>query len=356
VLVTGDKIEAIGSGVPLARSEAAMDVIDAGGGTIMPGLVDAHVHVSDWLLGKQEEAGSPQDSRMMPWVEAGFTTLRDLGTAPGLLPSVKATVDGLVAQGRASPVVWAGPIVTDVGGYPLPVPAYAAAAQEVESVEQARLIVTELADGGAQVIKMALEKGYYSDLGWPLIELETARAIVEAAHSRGLRVSAHVTSVDELTLALDAGVDDLAHAPLERIPEEVMVRMADQGVGMTTTATVWGGPGAPASAAENAVRYAALGGVVAIGTDFGCCDQTPGVEPFLEEALFLARSGMEPGEIILAATRNGAMLAGRGDQTGTIEAGKQADIIVVPGNPLEDLRALRSPALVMVKGEVVSRR
>jgi imidazolonepropionase-like amidohydrolase len=253
-------------------------------------------------------------------------------------------------------VVWAGPLVTAVGGYPFPVPRYASVGEDVASVDEARQLVTSLADGGAGVIKLGLEQGYYANLGWPLLSLDVVRAITETAHARGLRVTAHVTSVDEVRLALDGGVDDLAHAPLEPIPDEMMREMLNRRTSMATTATVWGVASASAQAAANAKRYADAGGIVSIGTDYGCCGQAAGLPPYLQEMEFLRGAGMTPMQLLVAATRSGAIMANVEQQVGTLEVGKIADIIVVNGDPLSDLQALNNVSVVVQGGAVAVNR
>jgi imidazolonepropionase-like amidohydrolase len=184
--------------------------------------------------------------------------------------------------------------------------------------------------------------------------LETVQAITARAHERGLIVTAHVTSIEEVRLAMDGGVDNLAHAPLQHIPDEMFLEMIERGFGMVTTATVWGQRNSVA--ASNAARYAAAGGIVNIGTDYGCCGQAPGVEPYLYEMYYLWQHGMTPMQLLVAATRNGAILANVGDRKGTIEPGKDADMIIVRGDPLADIYALRNIGAVVLGGIVVHER
>jgi imidazolonepropionase-like amidohydrolase len=236
------------------------------------------------------------------------------------------------------------------------VPRYASVGEDVESVDEARQVVTTLADGGARIIKLGLAKGYYADLGWALLSVDTVRAITETAHAQGLRVTAHVTSIDEVRLALDGGVDDLAHAPLEPIPDEMMREMLEKGIGMATTATVWGVASASAEAAANAKRYADAGGTVSIGTDYGCCGQAAGIPPYLQEMQFLRGAGLTTMQLLIAATRSGAIMANVSEEVGTLEVGKIADIIVVEGDPLADLQALNGVRVVIQGGAVVVNR
>lgn len=351
-LIAGGRIVSVGTGTPAVPPGTT--VIDAGGGTIMPGLIDTHVHVARGIFAG--EPGTIEPGALMPWLTAGMTTLRDIATPPGAFPEVKQAADAQTAAGQAPRVVWAGPLVTAVGGYPFPVARYASVGEDVGSADEARQLVTRLADGGARVIKLGLEQGYYGDDGWPLLSLEIVQAITETAHSRGMRVTAHVTSMDEVRLALDGGVDDLAHAPLEPIPEEILQEMLRKGTGMATTATVWGGPGASTQAAMNAKRYADAGGTVSIATDFGCCGQAAGLQPYLYEMEFLRASGMTPMQLVVAATRNGAILSGLGEELGTIEPGKIADIIVVNGDPLADIAVLSDVSAVVLEGRLVYER
>ena len=350
VMIADGRISAVGRGQPAIPQGAT--VVDARGGTIMPGLVDTHVHVARGVFAGGDPSGIDPGG-LIPWLNAGMTTLRDVATPPGAFPGVKQAADGQTAAHEAPRVVWAGPMVTAVGGYPFTVPRYALVGEDVASVEEARQVVTGLADGGAGIVKLGLEQGYYANQGWALLSLDVVRAITETAHARGLRVTAHVTSIDEVRLALDGGVDDLAHAPLEPIPEEIMQEMLMKGIGMATTATVWGVANASAQAAANAKRYADAGGVVSIGTDYGCCGQAAGLPPYLQEMEFLRGAGMTPMQLLVAATRNGAIMANVGREVGTLEAGKIADIIVVEGDPLADLQALNNVRVVIQGGVVV---
>jgi imidazolonepropionase-like amidohydrolase len=266
IVVVGDRISSVGQGQPEIPPGAT--VVDARGGTIMPGLIDTHVHVARGIFSGSE--GTIDPGGLMPWLEAGMTTLRDIATPPSAFPEVKQTADAQTAAHQAPRVVWAGPLVTAVGGYPFPVARYASVGEEVASPDEARQLLNALADDGARIVKLGLEQGYYANVGWPLLSLDVVQAITETAHARGMRVTAHVTSVDEVRLALDGGVDDLAHSPLEPIPDEMIREMLEKRMGMATTATVWGRSDVWSQAAANAKRYADAGGIVSIGTDYGC--------------------------------------------------------------------------------------
>ncbi len=122
VMVIGDHIVGIGAEDPSNISPGTR-VIDAQGGTIMPGMIDTHVHVARGIF--SGGAGSIDPGGLMPWLAAGMTTLRDVATPPGAFPDVKQVADGQAAAHEAPRVVWAGPMVTAAGGYPFTVPRYA---------------------------------------------------------------------------------------------------------------------------------------------------------------------------------------------------------------------------------------
>ncbi|HEY5625084.1 MAG TPA: amidohydrolase family protein [Dehalococcoidia bacterium] len=327
-------------------------IIDAEGRTVMPGLGDGHMHTtSTFIVNTGYLAADINEDAYVPFLSAGFTNLRDVGTPTVILRSVKEQTDIQTRFGNAPRITWSGPLITAPGGYPFTVDQYSAGGHEVRSAEEAVDLVDALEWGGARVVKLALEHGYFSDEGWPVLDLDTVRAISEAAHERGMRVTAHVTSLDEVRLALDGGVDDLAHTPLEPLTDELIAEMLERDMAMVTTATLWG---ARAVVAENAIRYAEAGGVVALGTDFGCCNQVPGGSAYLNEATFLASHGYPAADLVVAATRNAAIVSNAGDTTGTLEPGKLADIIVVDGKPDEKISALGNVDVVILGGQIVA--
>lgn len=349
VLVRDGRIEAIQTGaVP-----AGYETMNAAGKTVMPGLIDGHVHITRAVFRVTPDLATEiVADGMLPFLQQGFTTLRDVGTATVAYSSVSAIINGYSRANTAPDVVWAGPIITTVGGYPFTNPRYTASGQDILSPEEGAALVDQLADNGAGVIKIAIERGFYFDEGWPLLSPDEVGAITQRAHERGLLVTAHVTSAEEAQLALDGGVDNFAHTPLEALSGDVIAGMANNGRGSVTTATIWD----PASAvviADNARRLAEAGGSVSIGTDFGCCAQPIGIEPFLQEMVFLQGEGMTTTQLLVAATRGGAEVSNLGAETGTLEPGKRADIILVEGNPLADLFALRNVSTVVKRGHVI---
>jgi imidazolonepropionase-like amidohydrolase len=354
VLLKDGRIQSVGSGGGTIPEHSGYTEIDAAGRTIMPGLVDAHVHISRQVLQLQPDLSTNvSGDSLLPFLKAGFTKMRDVGTATLIFTSMNSLVSGFWRNNKAPDIAWAGPIITTVGGYPISGnPRYATVAQEIISAEEGVGLVDQLADHGARVVKLGIEKGYYSDEGWPLLSLEEISAMCDRAHARGLLVTAHVTSLDEVRLAIDGGVDDFAHTPLERMPDELIQEMVGKKRGIVTTAAIWE-PTHADTAADNAKRFANAGGRVAIGTDFGAGEQVAGIGDYLGEMQFLQSAGMTTKQLLTAATSGGAALANAGDETGTIVRDKQADVIIVDGDPWADLLALNHVSTVISGGRLV---
>ena len=353
VIVSDGRVDAAGCCASDIDIPDGYRIIDASGQTIMPGLIDGHVHVTQTFVNYDPStlSASTEEEALLPFLRDGFTMLRDVGTASVVLRAVNFRIQSMTARNLAPAVVWSGPLITAPGGYPLSVPRYSAGGQEVRSIEEAVWWVDEMADAGARAIKLGLDQGYFGDSGWPLLNLDTVRAITDRAHQHGLIVTAHVTSLDEVRLALDGGVDDLAHTPLEVLTDDLMQEMLDRGMTMVSTATIWGAN--QDVIADNVKRYTDAGGIVSIGTDYGCCNQPAGIEPYLREMEFLRLAGMMPMQLLVGATRNGALVSNVIDESGTIEPGKRGDIIIVDGDPLADLSVLRDVVVVLKYGHVV---
>jgi imidazolonepropionase-like amidohydrolase len=374
VVIQGERIVSVGEAVAFQIPEDAA-VVDAGGGTILPGVINSHTH------------GTHDPAVRRAFLTDGVTTVCNLGTALDRLPLFD---DASVAEGPAARGYWAGPIITAPGGYPGPV--YGSQfSYEVGSPAEARAAVTDLLDRGASMIKIALAPGDPRN-PWPVLDLARVQAIVDEAHARGVLVRAHVFEpylVEDIVLP--TGVDVIEHEPFPLLtPEEesrilgsnepltllfnvvapefemllerivahgtVMVPTLDQRVG-----TLFTNP--DRSLVEQIVvdvhleaarRFHALGGTLALGNDFG---GVPNVElgmPLLEMELFLA-AGLTQMEVIEASTRHAAVACGQGSSLGTLEPGKLADIIIVDGDPLTDLAAIDN-VVAVIKGGVLAHR
>jgi len=351
IAIQGQRIVQI-STVDALRYSPDTPVVDVHGATIMPGFINSHVHITGL-----------SDNDLRGWTRAGVTTIRDLA---GPLDTLTATRDRIqAANDPALPrLLVAGPIVTVKGGYPFAVKEQAlqVAALAVRNADDARAVVYTLADGGANLIKLAVSGR--TDVHWMELSDEEIAAITSAAHARGLRVSAHVDRNVALRRAVLNGIDDAAHSPRDRISDEVIALMIKRGVSMSPTISVYEdlarhrGNGAvwrkrmQPVMYDNVRRFVAAGGILALGDDYG---GVPGMSVGMPmaELLHWRAAGLSPQQIIEASTRGSALAIGLEGELGTVEVGKLADLLVVQGNPLVDLSALARPLLVVHNGQIV---
>jgi imidazolonepropionase-like amidohydrolase len=313
-------------------------IVDVGGATMLPGFINAHVHDA-YSAGNLEA-----------WAWAGVTTVRD----EGILRS-GVTLQALIAQRdaewtapRYARLVATGWMITAPGGY---------GRLGVADAAEARQAATDELDQGADQLKVAVEDGIAGQTDLPVLSAPALAAVVEVAHRRGTRVSAHVTDAALLPRILDAGVDDAAHVTWDPVPDAVYRRMIGLGIAMVPTLTVQEAYGALAGAQANLRRFVALGGRVALGNDYTDIPQNgfPHFELGMPawEIRRMAEAGMTPMQVVVAATREAARVCGLGERLGTLEAGKLADVLVVDGDPLRDLSALAAVRLVIHGGVVI---
>jgi imidazolonepropionase-like amidohydrolase len=335
VVVRGDRLAAVGPAASVPIPDGAR-VIDLGGATLLPGLVNAHVH----------QAYDPDHLRA--WAQAGVTTVRDEG--PFLPDGFVGRRDVRNADPRNATIVAATPIITVTGGY-----GWGARA---DSPEAMRSLVQTFVDQGADVVKTSIEDDMQGRK-WVLPTREEVSALVQAAHARGRKVSVHVMHARFVEWAVDAGVDDLAHMAVDRVDDAVLNRVVGRGVIWVPTLELlrcvdamhrlaW-----TPVALDNLARFRRLGGVVAMGTDYAgySCSWDEGLP--ITELTAMQLAGMSAGDVLVAATRNSARACGKEDELGTIAAGKRADLLAVRGDPLRDLHALLQPLLVVHRGVVI---
>jgi imidazolonepropionase-like amidohydrolase len=313
-------------------------IIDVQGATILPGFINAHVH-----LGYSEH-------NLQAWAEAGVTTVRDLGTRPA--SDLFSRRDELLKDNRNARLVAAGPLVTVPDGYPM-VP-WGMQGLAVTSPQDAALKVNQLLDDGADVIKIAMESGYVFETNIPVLSAEEAATIVQVAHERGTLVSAHVTAAQDLGLALDAGVDDIAHMITNNLSHQLIEGMLENDVYWVPTLELWKRVGGlDRQAVANLRKFVEAGGKVALGTDYAGYSSEFDLGMPITEMELMGEAGMTPMQIILAGTQNAAHVCNLDRELGTLEAGKIADVLVVDGNPLEDIHALTDARVVIHNGVVI---
>jgi len=336
VVVAGRKILAVGPAAALRGS--ADRVMALGDATILPGFIDLHAHIAFRRV--------PRDKVL----RHGITTARDVG-GPLLAPSGG---DGALR------LLTAGPILTVPGGYPGSIFGKGYITTEVRSTEDAVSVVRELVEGGAAVIKIALEPGGEPGAPWttghhagapppwPVATLETTSAIVAEAHRLGRKVSAHIGEGSGAALSLAAGVDEWAHVPCAEVDPEILRQAVGQGVAVVTTLDALSHcPGIHI----NAMRLAALGANFLYGAEIAHPDVPWGIDA-QELQLMHHLAGLSVRDVLRAATSKAGAHLGLAP-LGTLIPGAPADIIAVRGNALENFKGLEYPDLVVSGGRVV---
>jgi imidazolonepropionase-like amidohydrolase len=309
---------------PSAGSPRADERIEVDG-FLMPAVVDRHVHIGLSDPGAVL-LGGVAAVRDLAWPAEEIFGLSDASELPSFNgPLIRA----------------AGPMLTARGGYPTAATwAPAGTGLEVEGPERAGAAVADLASRGATAIKVSLN----AEAG-PTPSDGELLAIVEAAHERGLAVTAHAQGAGQAERAVGAGVDELAHAPWsERLPDPLLEAAAGNGMRIVSTLDILSrGEITPELrvACDNVVRFRATGGRVVYGTDLGNGDVPPGIH--VREALLLHEAvRMAPEEVLEAMTAS------------RLEPGAPADLVALADSPLERVEALGDLRLVVRAGRRVS--
>ncbi len=338
VLIQGERLLEAGAEDEVAIPERAR-IVDLEGATILPGFINAHVH------------GAYDLEKLAAWAQAGVTCVRDMHTSR--MPPDYVLRDEANRQAKYARLVTVGNFITAPGGYPIQ--PWGGRAVEVEGVEQARQAVLEMLAGGADLIKIAVESGQDFGQAIPALTDEEIAAIVAAAHGEGTRVSAHLLVTKDLQRAVKGGVDDIAHMVTDDLPQDLVLKVVEAGIYWEPTLELWKnvGYGRDRLAIANLAKFVAAGGKVALGTDFEGYDKPFQLGMPIFEMEMMLQAGMTPMDIILAATRNAAVVCNLEKELGTVEAGKIADLLVVRGDPLQDIHALAEPAWVIHNGEII---
>ncbi len=340
IVIRSGRIFNVGARAAVQIPEGAQ-IIDVQGATILPGFFNAHVH-----RGYSEQ-------NLQAWAQAGVTTVRDLATSP--VVDTFAIRNTLLKDHRNARLIAAGPMLTVAGGYPM-VP-WGVPGWVVASEQDAVARVNQLLDDGADVIKISLESGSTFRRQIPVLSKAEAVAIVKTAHARGVRVSAHVTAAEDLERVLDASVDDIAHMPYDHVSDELIARIVQANVYWIPTLELWQHVGVnDVPITDNLGHFVAAGGKVALGTDYAGYTAQFDLGMPLREMEGMQKAGMTPMQIILAGTRNAARVCNLDRELGTLEVGKVADVLVVKGDPLQDIHALANVRLVIHDGVVIRRQ
>jgi imidazolonepropionase-like amidohydrolase len=380
VLIAGDRIAAIQDGW---QTPAGAKVIDLRSSTVLPGLIDCHTHITGEGTGNaivRAATETPLDDAVRSTVyakrtlNAGFTTIRNVGAEGGADVALKRGIDAGIVEG---PRIWTARTTLSItGGHGdqggLRPDLWAAPTWMdgvVDSADDARKAVRYQHKYGADLIKITATGGVLSigDSGdAQQFTDEEMRAIVEAAHLLGMKVAAHAHGKAGINAAIRAGVDSIEHGTYgdaesfklfkERGAYLVPTILAGKTVAELATIPGHFHPTVQAKAAkigpliQDMFRQAYAAGVkIAFGTDSGVSNHGDNAREFG----YMVEAGMPAAEAILAATRNAADLIGASDRIGSLQPGRFADVIAVAGNPLTDISELRRVTFVMKGGKVM---
>jgi len=307
---------------------------------VVPGLIDAHVHLSP----ATETAETP-DIPLLTGLETGLVGLRDLASP---LRQARLWRTGHQPPPPGWPAVAvSGPVLIAPGGHLAGCWAGTAAAEYVSSPAQARWAVQRLAADGVDLIKLGLDPGPKAG---PVPPPVVVQAVVSAAHDAGLPVLAHALSAELVGRALDAGVDELAHVPAERLSPALIEQLAASGMKVTSTLQLFFSHGVGRDAAANAADLVAAGAPLLYGTGSTRSKTAPAVDP--RELDRLAATGLGRLGALRAATEHSAGAAGMRRRTGRLLIGEPAALALLPTNPLVEPGVWRTPSAVFADGRL----
>lgn len=383
IVVQDDRIQALTPAGP-GSIPAGATVIDLSHATVLPGLIDCHTHLGaradryDEIYYFKE---TPFDSAFAAVVnarktlEAGFTSVRDVGSLPFLAVDLRNSInEGFIPGPR---VVASGPAISITGGHGdinnfSPQTRVSMFPDErnfqiADGVDQVRHVVRAQVKYGVDVIKILASGGVLSkgdSPGAPQFTFEELKVAAEEAHRAGRKIAAHAHGTQSIKDAILAGIDSIEHASL--IDDEGIRLAKEHGTYLVMDiynddyimgkAIEFGLPKENVEKEkmvgklqrENFQKAVQGGAKIAFGTDAGVYPHGDNARQFF----YMVKYGMTPAQAIRAATSSAADLIGRAKDVGSIEAGKYADLIAVSADPLQDVRVLENVQFVMKGGTV----
>ena len=385
IVVDNGRIVSVTDG--LTRVEPGVAFIDLSTKTVLPGLIDSHVHLISDRGGEQGLLAVVRDDdplhayeaqlNGMKTLRAGFTTVRNLGDDQGVTMALREAVKRGWVQGPR--IIDAAQSISTTGGHmdgrgalndSLVEKSQPNPENLCDSVESCRRVVRRQIDRGADVIKFATTGGVNSGTGLATrMFADEAKALVDTAHAYGRKVAVHAHGADGIKLAVRSGADSIEHGT--EMDDEIVKLMKAHGTYYVPTLSTVNGyierlakdPNAYTPEVKKQIdwrigitgkslaRSYPAGVKIAFGTDAGVSKHGRNADEFE----LMVKFSMPPVEALKAATVNAADLLGLSGEIGTIEPGKSADIIAVSGDPLQDVTVLKKVDFVMARGEVIAR-
>ena len=344
------------------------DVVDARQSTVLPGLIDVHVHP---CMNPEPDAGAVHEPmgiqavrgvhNMRAMLMGGITTIRTLGTAWELDFNLRDAIGRGWIPGPRMVAAGRGISMTGGHGHVFSI--------EADGPDQVRKAVRTCIRNGADVIKLFATGGVLTPCGIPGIpqlDLDELEAAVREAHKHGIRLAAHAEGRRGVNDALAAGIDSIEHGYfLDN--DEGIERLVRKGAYLVPTIMAYdliangsglGLSGEAVANAASALEYNTVGfrnavdagAKIAMGSDAGTPLNDHGRA--WRELIFMVENGMQPMQALAAATRGGAELLDLGNEIGTLEPGKAADLVVVNGDPLSDISEIGRVSWVIRNGVV----
>ena len=357
VLIEGNKIKAVGAKAKVEIPDQAK-IIDVSGKYILPGFIDLHVHLTyptrmEMMLSDTESLQTIRAiSLMNKYLPAGVTSVRDVASDLEPMKAIKAAAQyGLTDTIRVFSV---GEGITITSGHG----EILTATEAADGPEEWRKAVRKMKKAGFNYIKIL-----------PPYTVDEVKAAVEEAKTQNMLITSHCGSDLDFEppyfsrIAVENGIQCIEH--MNKIEDEVLEMMAEKGVHLVPTVGIvhhfrkfYQGRELPERMVPLEVYKASfkkakeLGILMGIGTDFVFTLTGMYPKPFFIEMEHFVDLGFTPMETIVCATKNGAIILGKEDVLGTIEAGKLADLQVVDGNPLESFDGLGKPEFVLIDGRL----
>lgn len=376
VHVEGDRIAWVGSAADMPAEAQNAEQIDASGKWLLPGLVDAHIHIcyngTDSIFELLERS---RDSLMLEAVDIarrvlshGVTTVRDVGGEKYLEMALRDAIEaGFITGPR---IKASGRVISMTGGHAHFI------AREADGPDEVRKAAREQIKAGADLVKLMATGGSATpgqDIHASQFTVEEIKAAVETAHMMGREVAAHCHGVGGIRNCMLGGVDTIEHGTY--LDEETADMMAANGAQLVLTIGV-GQPDlermplTPVQQADAERRKAGIesgkaqirktialaqskGIFIGCGTDAGGNPLAPHFYSMAREIELLVENDIPQMEAICIGTRNNAKVLRWDDEIGTVESGKYADLLLINGNPLNDITNLRNIAAVYKGGEKV---